>query len=118
MIGWLNQTFACVALIGLLAGCRGKSGRGFDPNTFAQAAPEIKQAWEEASAADRTNGYASAQSLYFMLLRLQLSPQQRQAVEQASTGLNDRLSSALQKGDPDAKAALEELRRHPPNRPM
>jgi hypothetical protein len=102
--------------LGVLAGCSAKKGPTIDPNAFAAAPPEIKQAWDEASAADRTNGYAPAQTLYFALMREKLTPQQRQAVEQASTALNDRFTAALQKGDPAAQAALAELRAHPPNR--
>jgi hypothetical protein len=109
--------FAAVTLPGLLAGCHAKSSRAFDGTAFVQAAPEIKQAWEEASAADRTNGYVPAQMLYYALSREQLTSQQSQAVVQASVALNDRLLAALQKGDPAAQAALAELRRNPPNRP-
>ena len=117
MRGWFNWSLALVAGVGMAAGCGAKKAPTADAKVFAEAPVEIKQAWDEASTADRTNGYAPAQTLYYALMREKLTPEQRQAVNQASTALNDRLTAALQKGDPAAKAALAELRSNPPNRP-
>ncbi len=104
-------------LLGILSGCRGKSGRVPDDRPFAQAPAEVKQLWDVAVATGRTNDYATAQTIYYGLLRQPLTPGQRQAVADASTDVNNRMLKALQSGDPGAKAALAQLRRNPPNRP-
>jgi len=76
----------------------------------------MKQVWDSAQAADQTNNYAGAQTLYYGLLRQDLTPEQRQAVSAASTALNQRFTQALQAGDPAAKEALNQMRANPPNR--
>ncbi len=102
---------ACV-----LSGCHGKRTSAPDSQAFAQAPQELKQLWEVAVNADGTNDYATAQTVYFSLMRQELTPEQRQAVNNASTALNARMTKALEAGDPAAKAALAELRKNPPNR--
>ena len=72
--------------------------------------------WVQASEAVRTNGYVSAYNLCYQLSNADLSPDQKQAVTKVSADLNDRLLAAVDKGDPAAQQALEEMRRDPPNR--
>jgi len=107
------------ALVGVSCGCRAKANReAVASQSFVQAPDDLKQMWELALAAARTNDYATAQTLLFALMREQLTPEQRQAVNDESTALNDRLLKEVEKGDPAAKTALEELHLHPPNRPF
>ena len=116
----MKQRFLALFMAGVvvfLAGCHGSKERVPDSRPFAQAPADIKDLWDTALAADRTNDYAIAQTLYYGLLRQPLTPEQKQAVDAASTMLNNRMLRALQTGDPAAKAALAELRRSPPNRP-
>ncbi len=117
MSRWCIVCAAALSLA-LLVSCRAKNHSVQDAAAFSQAPPEMKQLWDLALAASATNDYVTAQTLFFGLLREQLTPEQRQAVASASTAVNDRLSKALQAGDPSAKAALAELRRRPPNRPQ
>jgi len=89
---------------------------GGSPNAFDSAPAEVKQIWLAALEADKTNGYVAAQTLCYSLLQKSLSPDQQNAVSQQLTSVNTRFQEALQKGDPVAKAAWEEMRRNPPNR--
>lgn len=112
--------FICVAVValGFAAGCRAKASRVAQDNAaFAQASPETRQFWDSAMAAAATNDYATAQTMFYALLGTSLSPEQKVAVSDASTALNDRFLKALRAGDPAAQAALKAMRQHPPNRP-
>lgn len=101
----------------VLTGChKAETFPKANPRAFDQAEPELKQMWEGAQAADQTNNYADAQTLYFTLMRQNLTPDERTSVNAASTLLNDRLTKAVQAGDPGAKEALAEMRTNPPNR--
>jgi hypothetical protein len=109
------KTFvACtgVFLIGcvVLAGC-GKGGSGSGTSGFSGAAPEVKEAWDKAVAADKANDYVPAVLGYkqILLQRDQLSASQVKAVEEASSKLFQRLVEASSKGDPAAKQALVQL---------
>jgi len=88
-----------------------------DLKAFDSAPSEVKQMWDKASEADKTNDYATAETLLYAILRSEPSPDQREAATRKLTAVTQRLDSALEKGDPAAQAALEELRRNPPNRP-
>jgi hypothetical protein len=94
----------------VLAGC-GKGGSGSGTSGFSSAAPEIKEAWEKAVVADKTNDYVPAVLGYkqILLQRDQLPPSQVKAVEEASSKLYQRLVEASTKGDPAARQALSQL---------
>jgi len=79
----------------VLAGC-GKGGPGSGTSGFSSAAPEIKEAWDKAVVADKTNDYVPAVLGYkqILLQRDQLSPSQVKAVEEASSKLFQRLVEA------------------------
>ena len=109
-----------VAAVLLFGGCRKSSSTGpaaAEVKAFDTATPEVKQAWQAALEADHANDYAKGMTLYYALLRQPLTPTQRDAVARLSTGLNQRLTEAVEKGDATAQAALQELRQHAPNRP-
>lgn len=97
-----------------ITGC-GK-GKGSDPaqlaKLFQSADPQTKADWDKASAAAETNDFVTA---ILTLKKLQeqpgLTPEQRTAVNDSMTAANDQLSAAVQKGDPNATKALEEIRR-------
>jgi hypothetical protein len=113
----ISLAFAAVLLCG---GCKKNSSTGpavADIKAFDTAAPEVKQVWQAAMEADRTNNYAGGLALYYSLLREDLTPGQREVVARLSTSLKQRLSDAAQKGDPAAQAAMQELRQRAPNRP-
>ena len=102
-----------VFLIGclVLAGC-GKGGSGSGTTSgFSSAAPEIKEVWDKAVVADKTNDYVPAVLGYkqILLQQDQLSPSQVKAVEEASSKLFQRLVEASTKGDPAARQALAQL---------
>jgi hypothetical protein len=93
-----------------LAGC-GKAGANSGANSFNNASPEIKAAWDKAVAADKANDYVPAVLGYKQVLmqRDQLSPTQVKAAEEASSKLFQRLVEASTKGDPAAREALGAL---------
>jgi hypothetical protein len=114
----ISLAFAAVLLC---AGCK-KSGTAgpaaAEIKAFDTAPPEVKQMWQAAVAADHTNDYAAGITLYYSLMREELTPEQQAVVAKLSTNLKQRMSDAADKGDPAAQAALQELRRHSPNRPQ
>ena len=110
----------CVGQV-LLTGCGHKTGvpqlSPADKAAFDQAPADLKGQWTAALEAGDKNDYVGAQTLLYGLLNQTSSPEQKQAVSKELSLLNDRLYSALGKGDPEAQKAMEELRRNPPNRP-
>ncbi len=104
----------------LFGGCKKGSSAGPAPaevKAFEAAAPEVKQVWQAALDADRTNDYGKGLSLYYSLLGGNLTPEQRDAVARLSTDLKQRMSDAAAKGDATAQAALQELRQRSAGRP-
>lgn len=111
-----HLTAASAALL-LLAGC-GKKAPVTADNTrvFDKASPEIKQMWQTALEASKTNDYVTAEMVLYRLSRPELTPEQTDAINRQLTALTERLNDAVTKGDPAAKAAVTELHRNPPNR--
>ena len=109
---------ACMgaALVGslVLAGC-GQRGSGGGSGTFDSAPPEIREAWDKAVAADKTNDYVTAVLGYKQILAQQdrLPPNQAKVVQEASGNLFQRLVAASAKGDPAARQALAQLQPAP-----
>jgi len=108
-----------MALVGTI-GCGGKKEGGpptaNDRHAFDGAAQGMKEMWDEALKADEANDYSKAETLLYALVRPEITPEQRAAVTRRLTSVTQRLDEGLVKGDPGAKAALDELRRNPPNR--
>jgi len=103
----------------LVGGCGQKAGPALsagDRQAFDKAPPEVKQVWDRALQADRTNGYVYAQRLLYGLSRQQLPPEQKDAVSNATAAVSKRMYDAAEKGDAAALDAIRELRRNPPNR--
>jgi predicted small lipoprotein YifL len=114
---FLGRLTAVSAALLLLAGCGKKAPvTADDAQVFDKAAPELKQMWQIALEASKTNDYVTAEMVLYRLSRPELTPEQRDAINRQLTGLTERLNDAVAKGDPAAKAAVEELHRNPPNR--
>ena len=109
-----------VACIFLLVGCGQKGGPGpsnAGTAAFDNASQELKQTWNLALEASRTNDYVKAQTLLFGMLRQQPTPEQTTAIQNEIALSRQHLEAAVQQGDPAAQAALRQLRQNPPNRP-
>lgn len=78
---------------------------------FQSATPQNQADWNRALEAAKTNDFAVA-ILTFKKLQGQtdLTPEQRTAVTDRMTALNEQLAAAVQKGDANAIKALEEIR--------
>jgi uncharacterized protein with FMN-binding domain len=78
---------------------------------FNKAAPEIREVWEKAIVADRGNDYVAAGNGYrgLLLQRAKLTEEQIEALSVASAAFNQRLNSAANNGDADAKKAIAQL---------
>ena len=114
-------TILLVVAVGLVSsGCKRSSAAGpaaAETKAFDTATPEVKQVWQTALDADRTNDYGKGLILYYSLLRENLTPEQRDAIARLSTSLKQRMSDAAQKGDTAAQAAVQKFRQRAPNRP-
>jgi hypothetical protein len=76
---------------------------------FDGAPPEVKQTWEKALAADKANDYVVAQTSLDSLGHMILSDAQRQALDTESAALGLRLMKAVEKNDPVAVKAVQEI---------
>jgi hypothetical protein len=103
------------ALVACIAGGCSRSSTS-EIHAFDQAAPELKQTWMTALSAGSNNDYVGSQTMLFGLLGEPLTPEQVQAVQKEIALVRNNLSAAVQKGDPAAQAALQQLRQNPPNR--
>ena len=109
---------AVAALVFLAACKRGSSElNAADSHAFDSATPELKQQWEIAQQASKTNGYVVSHTILYDILRLDLPAAQRQAAQHQLAIVTDHFHADLDKGDPAAQAALAELRQNQPNRP-
>src|SRR5207237_814721 len=75
-------------------GCGGKKSAApssKDLQAFNSAAPDIKQMWETALQADKTNDYATAETLLYALVRPELTKEQQDAVSHRLTSVKQRL---------------------------
>jgi hypothetical protein len=92
------------------AGCN-KSKTTNPAQAFQAASAEVKARWQEATEAVATNNYATA---VLTLRKLQmdpsLTPEQLTIVGNQMMSFTEKLAIAEQKGDPDAKKAMEEIR--------
>ncbi len=102
---------AAVAL--LVGGCSKDAASLGSSNTslFASAPAPVKANWDKATAAIATNGYATA---IIALKALQaepgLSADQLKAVNETVNAVSDQMYAAANKGDANAKQAIQSLR--------
>ncbi len=116
MKSWLSCVLA-ISGVWMGGGCRGNSSAFSerDKGAFENASPELKQTWQAALEASRTNDFEGAKKLFYSLAP-ESTPEQQQAVKRALTALDEKFSEALHRGDPAAQQALDALRKNPPNR--
>jgi len=95
----------------LVAGCGQKTSKmtSEQSKSFDSAPPEVKQTWEKALAADKANDYLTAQTSLDTLNKMILSDPQRQAVEAENNSFGERLMQAVNKNDPAAVQAVQEI---------
>jgi hypothetical protein len=94
---------------GAFFGCAKKADVG--SQVFDQAPPEIREIWDNAVAADQTNGYVAAITGYHSLMaqKGKLTDDQITTLNAAALAINQRLYAAANSGDPAAKDASLKL---------
>jgi predicted small lipoprotein YifL len=107
---FLSGSAVLLAILTTFAGC-GKNGALSATQAFDQAPPEIKSDWVQAVAADTTNDYYTASTIYAKVLSQEtnLTPKQLEVLESASRDLSQRMVTAANNGDASAKQALMRL---------
>ena len=104
--------FICL-IASVLVGC-GKSSDAIASKrskVFDSASPQIKSEWENAAAAAKAHDYATAISnLNLLASDANLTPEQLQAARDTGRAVSDEMYAALNKGDENAKKAVEDLR--------
>lgn len=95
----------------LFVGCGQRAARltAEQSRAFDSAPAETKQTWEKALAADKANDYVNAQNCLDSLGQMTLSDPQRQALETENTAFGARLMAAVDKNDPAAVKAVQEI---------
>ena len=96
----------------LLAGCGGDTQKlsSTDRAIFNNAAPDIKQVWDQALASEKANDYVVANTNFVSLLTREISPEQLLAVQSALASLNARMNQAAANGDAAAIRAVDQLK--------
>jgi hypothetical protein len=120
----LLPPLACLttaALVAVAPGCK-KTAQAPPPMPVEQVAPSIETIFQQAPAETRqlaTEAAAAVQSsddvkafndLQDLRARVDLTPQQREAVARSMLAVNQRLRQAAEKGDKKAEQALEHYR--------
>ena len=92
----------------LVAGCGPKVAQltSEQSKAFDSAPPEVKQMWEKALAADKTNDYVTAAASLDSLQKMILSDPQTQALNAERDAFGERLMKAAGKNDPAAIQAV------------
>ena len=111
-IGFSKFTVCCLAALALAVGCD-------QPATQAKAGPfdnapaEVKAAWQQALAADKTNDYATAMTALDWLNKRKLTDPQMNALSAERAEFSERLLKAVMRNDP---AAIRAYRSSPEGR--
>jgi hypothetical protein len=107
--------FVCLCIfIFVVAGCGSGSAK---PSTaqlgaFDGAPDEVKQAWKKALDAEQASDYVGAQTSFESLSKLDLAPQQKQALDSEFFSFQDRLYQAAEKGNQEAIKAMQDIRKN------
>ncbi len=113
---WLGGVLISAGL--LLASCSDSAFKLSEQEraAFRDAAPEMKQTWENGLKAEKANDYLTASTNFRALLSKQITPDQLVAVQTALGALNYRINEAAAKGDAAAQKAVEALKAGAPRR--
>jgi hypothetical protein len=117
---WLAACGLCLCLGLAATGCN-KSGQAavgaVDLKAFDAAPPESKEAWDKALDAAKANDYAAVyQTLGELRKQPGLSEVRTQAISAELTLVHAQMTDALQRGDPNARKALKDIREAARNR--
>lgn len=104
-IGFCKIALCSVAAL-MLAGCDQPASQRI-PEPFDGAPVEVKQTWERALAADKTNDYVTAMAALDRLQKMKLSDRQEQALSAELAGFSERLLKAVMRNDPAAMRAYQ-----------
>lgn len=107
-----------VAVVCVTGACKKQAAVKPSQQVFDNAPPEIKEMWTQALQADGTNDFYKAEVLLYELIRRDIAPEQVEAARAELVLVHTRLKDLTAKGDPTAKAAFDQLRMNPPNRPQ
>jgi hypothetical protein len=105
---------ACGVALLALSACNKSAAPapGQQAQAFQSATPQNQADWGLALEASKTNDFVVAMlTLRKLQGQADLTPEQRAAVKDRMTEVNDQMAAAVQKGDPDAIKAMEEIRR-------
>lgn len=109
---WLFSVCGVALLV--VSGCSKSAAPdpGQPANAFQSATIQNQADWGLALEAAKTNDFVVAMlTLRKLQGQADLTPEQRAAVSGKMTEVNDQLAAAVQKGDPNATKAMEEIRR-------
>ena len=100
----------------LVAGCGNDAPKmsSQEKALLENSTPEVKQLFEKAWTADKANQYLSAWTNYQALAHQSLSMDQGMALQTALKNLKVRIFDAVDKGNADAKAALDYINANSP----
>jgi hypothetical protein len=105
--GLRGAVFVLALLISVGCGKNSLKLTTSESKAFGSAASEIREIWEKALAADKANNYSNAQTLLESLNQMQLSEDQRKALEKERADFGQRLWAAAEKNDPAAVKAVQ-----------
>lgn len=104
---------AWVAALVLTAGCSQHAAKlsAEESQAFDSAPAEVKQLWDKALTADQARDFVAAQTALTSLDKMILSDAQRKALNAETTDFQLRLMAAVDKQDPKAVQAVQEINR-------
>jgi len=110
---FIVKTCLFFLVVSALAGCSKSSDAiaSSRSKAFDSASPQIKTAWENAIAAAKSHDYALAiTGLNSLASDTNLTAEQLQAVRDTGRAVSDEMRAALNRGDENAKKAVEDMR--------
>ena len=110
-IGFNKSTVCLLAMLVLAVGCDQPATPATGP--FDNAPAEVKAAWQQALAADKTNDYARAMAALDWLNKRKLTDPQMNALSTERAEFSERLLKAVMRNDP---AAIRAYRNSPEGR--
>ena len=110
MSSHIERLFMAIALAALVGGCGKKTAQAtVDPKAFDAAAPEVKQVWDQATAAAAAKDFGAAIASIRLLSRQEITVEQREAAHAALVAYESQLKEIARQGDPLANKSIKEL---------